>query len=205
MVGLCACGDLPHVADAGDRGHGVPRVDLPTVAAQLLGEILQQPVSINIMGVGVIARKSDPFRSENRDKTQCVVGGDLFNAHMRKIAIKRLFLMTIRDDHQSARGQVAAVAQIADGGLVQRLHGRGTVVLFDQRGRPARGVIAKRFFPFDHRDLGVTGQARRRRNACDATADDKDIGCVLFHMRPLSVAMVSAWGCLSSPKQFAYG
>ena len=157
------------------------------------------------MGVGVIARKSDPFRSEDRDKAQCVVGGDLFNAHMREIGMKRLFLVAIRDDHQTAWCEIPAVAQIADGGAVQRLHRGGTVVLFDQGGRAARGVIAKRFFPFDHRDLGVTGQARRCRNACDATADDKDIGCVLCHMRPLSVALVSAWGCLTGPKLFAYG
>ena len=183
----------------------MPGFNPSAIAAQLFGEILQQTVGINIMGVSVVAGKGDALGGQDRHKAERIVGSDLFDPHMGEIAVKRLFLVAVGDDHQAARGQVAAVAQVADGGLVQRLHRGRTVILFDQRGRPARGVIAKRFFPFDHRDFCITGQARRGRDARDAAADDKDIGCVFCHSCPLSLALVSRRPVPPAPRSVLMG
>jgi len=118
--------------------------------------------------------------------------------------MKRLFLVAIRDDHRTAWCEIPAVAQI--GPMVarfQRLARGGTVVLFDQAGRAARGVISQAlFFPLRHRDLARSPDRRPLRMHCDATRRlTKDIGCgCCSFVRPLSVALVSAWGCLTAPQ-----
>ena len=138
---LPARGDGPDAVCKAYGGNRRIRQHLPAMAAHLFGKILDHPVGVDVIGFDVIGGAGDLVVQDRHDGTG-LVHRNLGAFQGGGVSVKPCVFARAAHQHKTTGAQVGLMIGVA--GVVQGNDRRQPVVLFEQRRRPARGVIAKR-------------------------------------------------------------
>ena len=142
---------------------------------------------VEVQGVGFQHARGHVIAAQDRAELGSLRGRDRVNAGDQtpgfgETRVQRGALVFARDpQHPARRGErlfgeaVGWVLQKRTRGEREPAHGRIAVVLGQDRGRAARGVVAGDGFALQHDGAAVRGEFVGRGGAGDAGADDEEV------------------------------
>ena len=167
----------PAFAAFGDGGGARACDDLRIARFRLAREALQKEIGVNVPCVIRESGHGDRIAVQDRDDGARLIDRAAGHLHVADFGVEIILLVGLGHDHQAAgREDVLCRTEMVFGGEREFHHRRRAIARFIKRGGTARGVMGEGGFGLQHRDGAKFGQAGSGRDACDAAANDEEIG-----------------------------